>query len=165
MQDPNDLNELIRQLTEGNQTSEDITRHIRILSDGRQVTDFTIIERTSLEGIPSTAKDFISSAPLPCGHIISKDNPFGGNCPRCHRDYCTKCEQVCFRCRLVTSTCCIKRYRKFLVCKRCRWLLRIRRLWWLAKRPFLDEEPKDAVEDMVIPEPKRPESNSTTDTA
>lgn len=136
-----DPNELLGGL--GNGSSEDRTVHLREGPYGPRV-EFVIIERTSFDkAYPETTKELRTGPSLPCGHHVTKDNPFGGYCVLCTQEYCSRCSRSCPTCgRSISINCCAREYAGSFVCLHCRRTLRrreaARAVFSFLMRPFLD---------------------------
>jgi hypothetical protein len=142
-----DLDDLLRGLETQN-SSTDRTVYIRETPNG-PVVDFEVIEKTSFEhDFPETTKEYHYKSLLPCGHQVTKENPFGGYCRLCGKEYCAKCLFQCPKCGVSVSTgCCVKTFDVDLLCKKCAKKLKrkalLSKIWGIISHPFLAEEPED----------------------
>lgn len=121
----------LQQLENELDTAEDRTIYSRETPQGPRV-DFEIIERTKFGAFPETVRELQSKAPLPCGHQVSKENPFGGYCngrkfewpfrtKKCGREYCSLCAVQCPRCGIyVGASCCARNFEGVFFCKTCK---------------------------------------------
>lgn len=148
-----DIDELVRALRDGDETSEDRTLHSRERPGRRGIrVDFEVIERTSFEGAyPETVREFRSKQPLDCHHQVSRENPFVGYCAgkrflfrSCGKEFCSFCAVQCPECgRFVSASCCARNFEGELLCKGCRRLLRLKKslrfVFVLLLNPFLSE--------------------------
>ena len=160
VQEMDDLDDLLN-LGQEEEASEDSTVYLRETPTGPRV-DFEIRERTNFnKAYPETIREFRSSNPLPCGHQVSKVNPFGGYCRGrrffrvCGKEYCSLCGVQCSKCGISVSLLCCgtpypSRPDQFL-CKKCRRSLKARNalkvLFRILIRPF--KEPGDDFEEPI----------------
>lgn len=152
------LDDLLRGLREGEDSSEDKTLFIRETSKGPKV-DFEIIERTSFEkAYPETVKELRSKEPLGCSHLISKENPFGGYCggkkflfflrrKTCGKEYCARCAVQCSCGIFVSANCCVRQFEGILYCKKCwrrlRTIKAIKTFFNILLHPFVSQDLSD----------------------
>lgn len=131
------IDELLQELQQEDEWSEDRTIYVRETPHGTRV-DFESIERTSFQkAYPETTRRLVTQQALPCGHPVTKDNPFGGYCQgrslvgmrRCNNEYCASCAVQCTRCGVfVSARCCARPLNDALYCRSCRNLIVARRL-------------------------------------
>jgi len=141
-----DPNELFGNL--GDDEIEDRTIYSRRTPYGRR-QDFTQSEKTRFKnGLPQTIKEHRSGKALPCGHHVTKDNPFGGYCALCGEEYCSRCTRMCPRCgKSVSANCCARRFDGEFYCFSCRRVLMFRKVvrvcFSIIGAPFLSEPVRD----------------------
>ena len=134
---PDHMNDLLRQLEEGPQESEDRTRRGRHTPRGRRL-DYEYIEHTNFEAAyPETTRDHLAHAALDCGHHLDDKRGFGGYCQNlrgipgrrhaCHQECCEDCAERCMRCRRLIAPCCQREYEDALYCLSCHRRMRLRR--------------------------------------
>ena len=175
------LDDLLNNLQDDDEDpAEDRTLHVRVTPDGPRV-DFEVRESTRFDRVyPETTKSLVTQLPLPCGHSVTRDNPFGGVCQgkrfgwpilrgRCNREYCVSCAIPCPRCGVfVSANCHASPFRGQMVCRHCCRVLKasrfLRKLWQVVLHPFISvdatapAEPTrdDWFEDVFGPESGRP---------
>ncbi len=134
-----DLDEVLRRLQEED-ASEDKTVYVRNTPQGEKV-DYEITDRLALNGgSPSTTRELRSVGVLPCGHPVTAQNSFAGECQNkrwtlllyrrlCREEYCARCAVQCPRCgKFVSAHCCARAFEGVLYCKPCRRVLILKKL-------------------------------------
>lgn len=137
MDEQNNFEELLKTLEKENEISEDRTIYLRDTLNGERV-DFEIVEKTDFSNsYPATTKELRTKQALCCGHVVSKDNPFGGYCQGrnfffsaiCNNEHCEKCILICPRCGVSASkNCHVGQFDGVLYCLRCRRTLLVLRI-------------------------------------
>lgn len=153
-----DIDDLLRTFRDGQDTSEDRTLHVRERPGGREPrVDFEVVERVNwANSYPETVREFRSKEPLPCGHPVTRENPFGGYCKgnkflnplaSCETEYCSICATPCECGRVVSAFCCARIFEGKLVCKACRRKLRLikafRICFAILIHPFISDTSPD----------------------